>query len=112
MTKTTGTPPGHRRDTAGTPHWTLAGTPGTPKTKPKGKQPGGTPPGHKPGHHGTPKRQRRGPQQQQDKNPAQGPPPRITRAQLRTHVTHDTNTEHDFPVGAGALRCSLPQPQI
>ena len=22
-----------------------------------------------------------------------------TRAQLRTHVTHDTSTEHDFPVG-------------
>ena len=27
----------------------------------------------------------------------------MTRAQLRTHVTHDTNTEHDFPVGGTGL---------
>ena len=35
----------------------------------------------------------------------------MTRAQLRTHVTHDTNTEHDFPVG-GSIKDSLPQPPI
>ncbi len=27
------------------------------------------------------------------------------------HVTHDTNTEHDFPVG-GSTKNSLPQPLI
>ena len=32
----------------------------------------------------------------------------MTRAQLRTHVTHDTNTEHDFPVSGRTIKDLTP----
>jgi len=38
-------------------------------------------------------------EQENDTVVPQGPGTRQHRAQLRTHVTDDTNTEHDFPVG-------------
>ena len=47
---------------------------------------------------GTPARRTQ--QQQQDTESGDTPiSNEIAHAQLRTHVTHNTNTEHDFPVG-------------
>lgn len=40
------------------------------------------------------------------------PPPRMTRAQLRMHVTHDTNTENDFPVGRIHTRHTPPTSDV
>ena len=69
------------------------------------RTPAGTP-GHQPGDRGTtsrdttaakPRRRRRR-SSSRTRVRRKGQDPRMTRAQLRTHVTHDTNTEHDFPV--------------
>ena len=81
----TGTPPRHHRDTTGTP----------------------------PGHHrdttGTPPGPRRGEQQQEqeDTDPAQGlgTPKHLAQSFARTH---DTNTEHDFPVSGRTIKDLTP----
>lgn len=64
------------------PESAIGATAGTP-----GRRPGHRP-GHRRGHVGT----RRSCKAQVRRN---RPPPPTSRAQLRTHVTHDTNTEHD-----------------
>ena len=63
---------------------------------------------------GTPPWPRAGAQEQEQQDDTvvpQGLGTRQHRARLRTHVMHDTNTEHDFPVG-GSINDSLPQPPI
>ncbi len=47
--------------------------------------------------------------EQQEDTSCAGPPQRITRAQLRTYVAHESKTEHEFPVG-GSRMISFSQP--
>ena len=68
-------------------------------------------PGHGVPGHGAGAEEEQQEQEQDDTVVPQGLSTRQHRAQLRTHVTHDTNTEHDFPVG-GSIKDSLPQPPM
>ena len=49
-------------------------------------------------------------EEEEDTGPAQGPGAGEN-SRTASHATHDTNTEHDFPVG-GPSEDSLPQPPI
>ena len=111
---TTGTPQGHHRDTTGTlpGHRDTTGTPPGHHRDTTGTPPGhhrdttGTLPGHVRGH-GEEQEERRG-EESRTRVRRKGQVTRMTRAQLRTHVTHDTNTEHDFPVSGRTIKNLTP----